>query len=345
MIMIWMPVYNEAANLQKAIDTVLAQTYKDFVLVISDNHSTDGSGEIIERALRRDSRISRVAPSHHMPSSEHGRYLYSEVLNRPHGRKYSIFIGGHDEWEPNLLHRLVTRAEANPDAAIVYTDSFETDAQGRPIKQYRGWVQAAEIARPFLPQHVLLGLTHNIVWGGLWNEARRRSVAIRHRCIGADHFLIAEMALTGSLLYEPGSAVYLRQAHGAGNWQTYIDKHLPDAVKTQPLLDFVNQLEWASSLVDKAVEGSPFHSQASVRNMLKSSLLTGYICRYWECLNAFEGGVAAFFGHPLVGRIFQTQTDCTQHFDAFLSQALPPLKATPPAAMQPAPAAAELVSC
>ena len=62
MIVVWMPVYNEARNLQKAIDSVLAQTFTDFKLVISNNFSTDGSDQIIDAAVARDSRVVKVMP-------------------------------------------------------------------------------------------------------------------------------------------------------------------------------------------------------------------------------------------------------------------------------------------
>jgi glycosyltransferase involved in cell wall biosynthesis len=52
-----MPVYNGERYLEKTFDSVLAQTYKDFELVISDNGSTDRTQAICERYAKMDSRV------------------------------------------------------------------------------------------------------------------------------------------------------------------------------------------------------------------------------------------------------------------------------------------------
>jgi len=52
-----MPVYNGEKYLAKAIDSVLAQTYPDFELVIVDDGSTDGSAKILEKYAAADKRI------------------------------------------------------------------------------------------------------------------------------------------------------------------------------------------------------------------------------------------------------------------------------------------------
>ena len=53
-----MPVYNGEKYLAEAIDSILAQTYADFELLIVDDGSTDCSAEIIRSYEPRDSRIS-----------------------------------------------------------------------------------------------------------------------------------------------------------------------------------------------------------------------------------------------------------------------------------------------
>lgn len=54
---IGMPVYNGEKFIARAIDAVLAQTYSDLTLLISDNASTDATQAICEEYARRDPRV------------------------------------------------------------------------------------------------------------------------------------------------------------------------------------------------------------------------------------------------------------------------------------------------
>jgi glycosyltransferase involved in cell wall biosynthesis len=54
---IGLPVYNGETFLAAAIDSLLAQTFRDFELIISDNASTDGTEAICRDRASRDARI------------------------------------------------------------------------------------------------------------------------------------------------------------------------------------------------------------------------------------------------------------------------------------------------
>jgi len=309
-----MPIYNEAKHLQKTIDSVLAQTFTDFTLFISDNYSTDGSSAIVDAAAQKDRRVKKVSPPYHMTSIDHGRYVLENVLNAEQSYKYSIFIGGHDLWKPDLLQCLWASAEVERNPSVVYTDCYEIDESENVLKKWEDLLQTKTTPRSVVPHYVLLGLTHNIVWGGLWREDKRRNVWVRHSCCGADHFLIAEVALLGNLVYQPGSAVFLRKAaeYSVEGAKAYVRKHIPASVQKQPIQDFVNQLEWAAYLVDKAVEGDSLCSQGPAKDMLKNSLLSAYICRYWHNMDGFEGGFETFFNHPKIKSIMGAEMLCIQ---------------------------------
>ena len=51
---IGMPVYNGELFIQRAIESILAQTFTDFELIISDNNSTDSTQEICEKFLKKE---------------------------------------------------------------------------------------------------------------------------------------------------------------------------------------------------------------------------------------------------------------------------------------------------
>ena len=54
---IGLPVYNGEATLEEALESLLAQTYANFEVIICDNASTDATREICERFVARDPRL------------------------------------------------------------------------------------------------------------------------------------------------------------------------------------------------------------------------------------------------------------------------------------------------
>ena len=60
MISVLMLTYNRENLVGRAIESILAQTYKDFEFIIVDNGSTDKSGDIAEEYAKKDSRIKVI---------------------------------------------------------------------------------------------------------------------------------------------------------------------------------------------------------------------------------------------------------------------------------------------
>ena len=57
LVTIGLPVYNSERYLRQSLDSLLAQTYSDFVLIINDNASTDGTPRICEEYAAADPRV------------------------------------------------------------------------------------------------------------------------------------------------------------------------------------------------------------------------------------------------------------------------------------------------
>ena len=105
---IGMPVYNGEKFLQNALDSLLSQSYKNFVLIISDNASTDSTKKICCDYAKIDKRI------HYYRQSENiGIFLnFKFVLNKAE-TKYFQWAEVDDLWHPTFIEKNVKKLEDN----------------------------------------------------------------------------------------------------------------------------------------------------------------------------------------------------------------------------------------
>jgi len=106
-------VRNGAADLPKAVDTILAQTFGDFELIAINNGSTDGTAAVLDGL--RDPRV-RVVHQDDMG--------LAAALNRGIALARGRYVArqDHDDWaKPTRLEKQVAFLEGNPDCALVGT--------------------------------------------------------------------------------------------------------------------------------------------------------------------------------------------------------------------------------
>ena len=106
------PIYNVKDDLPRMIESVLAQEYKDFELILSDDGSTDGSGELCDYYAGLDDRIVVLHCENGGVSEARNR-----ALRAAKGR-YIGFVDSDDTIQPNMFKRLMELADEY-DADIV----------------------------------------------------------------------------------------------------------------------------------------------------------------------------------------------------------------------------------
>jgi glycosyltransferase involved in cell wall biosynthesis len=108
------PVYNGAAFLADAIESVLAQTYADWTYLICDNGSNDDSFAIAERYAARDCRI-RVVRLPHVPIIDNWNRLFGLIED---DAVYVKELHADDLLMPNCLADLVALMERHPTVGL-----------------------------------------------------------------------------------------------------------------------------------------------------------------------------------------------------------------------------------
>jgi len=154
-----MPVYNSGHFLRESLDSVLAQTYPAFELIVVDDASTDGSAEILAQYAARDARVRVFRQPENLGIVAARNRAFAEA--RPESTYFAI-LDSDDVALPDRLERQVDFLEAHPDYALVGGHTLIIDADSAVIGIRRYPTDYASICRtitrhnPFAQPAVML---------------------------------------------------------------------------------------------------------------------------------------------------------------------------------------------
>jgi glycosyltransferase involved in cell wall biosynthesis len=112
-----MPAYDAAAFISEAIESVLAQTFSDWELVVVDDGSTDGTPGVV--SAYDDPRIRLLAIAHAgLPAAARNRGLATSES------RFVAFLDADDLWRPHKLARQLAVFDSRPEVGLVHT-AFE----------------------------------------------------------------------------------------------------------------------------------------------------------------------------------------------------------------------------
>ena len=125
---IGLPVYNREKFITQAIEALLAQTFTDFELIISDNASTDRTEAICRDYAARDARIRYIRQPVNLGLLGNFNYVKQEAKG-----KYFMWTASDDLCEPQFVEALVSQLEHDPSLALVMADLKYVSVQGEWI--------------------------------------------------------------------------------------------------------------------------------------------------------------------------------------------------------------------
>jgi glycosyltransferase involved in cell wall biosynthesis len=135
------PAYNAAAFVTQTLDSVRAQTFDDWELVIVDDGSTDGTTAIIADYQERDGRIRLLHQANAGPSAARNHAMRSAR------GAFLAFLDSDDTWEPEYLERQLAVFREYPDTHLV-----------TGVARYRGGPYDGRAMRAFAPGYPVLTL-------------------------------------------------------------------------------------------------------------------------------------------------------------------------------------------
>ena len=125
-----MPAYNSSRYILKSVETVLAQKFTDWELIIIDDHSSDDTSALVQPYLEKHPNIRYFL----LEKNSGVAVARNEGVKRA-GGKYIAFLDSDDLWHPEKLEAQLTHLEQT-DADLVYTAARCIDDQGKMLDKY-----------------------------------------------------------------------------------------------------------------------------------------------------------------------------------------------------------------
>jgi hypothetical protein len=203
-----MPVYNSPrARFYRSFDALLAQSFGDFEIILSDNGSNDEAQALYEEAARRDDRVRTLRHAHNYGSAFN--FTYSLALGRG---DYFMWAADDDIRAPDSLRRTVDLLDRHPDAVAAGTGVVLVDNDGKRLDAVR-FDPSFALPRPSQRVPVRGRMTPGD-YMDVYALHRRAALARTHLSLpihGADVLLVRELLLQGPIVRAEEELLFYRQ--------------------------------------------------------------------------------------------------------------------------------------
>jgi len=201
---IGLAVYNGDQYLEQALDSILAQSYRDFELIISDNASNDRTQAICEAYAARDPRIRYYRNATNIGGANNENLTFRLARG-----EYFRWAAHDDVCAATLLEVCVEILDRFPQVVLCYTQVATINEMGRVI----GTTSRANAssARPFV-RFARLASSHDFLeetYGLMRSEVLRRT-QLQKNYTASDRTLMAELSLYGPFHEVPQPLFYKR---------------------------------------------------------------------------------------------------------------------------------------
>jgi len=203
---IGLPVYNGEEYLAESLDALLAQSYRDFELIISDNASTDGTERICRRYQAQDSRIRYLRLPRNIGAAPNHDLVFQE------SRGELFKWASHDDlYAPDLLRSCVEALDAHPEVVLAHAGTAIIDGNGEVVQpfEYRMATDSPSAAERF--RSLLYAPGGDDFYGVIRADVLRR-VKPHDSYHHADRTFVMEIAMHGPFHQVP-RLLYFRRDH------------------------------------------------------------------------------------------------------------------------------------
>ncbi|WGV27383.1 glycosyltransferase family 2 protein [Halotia branconii] len=243
---IGLPVYNGEKFLKEAIDSLLAQTFEDFELVISDNASTDKTEEICRAYVNQDKRIRYYRNEKNLGCARN----FNRVFELSSG-EYFKWAAYDDLHAPEFISKCIEVLDQDPGIILCYSQIYFIDEHGKFLQNYDIQLQV-DSPKPHERFHELLAKNLCYQSYGVVRASALKKIPPMGSYALADGILLLRLGILGRF-YEIPEYLFFARYHPqqsmsmfiSNNYLSFINKKPTESLKTLP--DFYAYSIWFDS--------------------------------------------------------------------------------------------------
>lgn len=167
LVSIIMPTWNRVKVIKRAIDSVMNQSYRNFELIVSDDGSTDGTGDFIRSEYGNSSRLTFIHNKHRGVS-----YTRNSALDKSNGQLIA-YLDSDNQWGANYLMVMVNALEDSPGKSCAYCGlRLINEIQGTKFTRLASYDRTSLIERNYIDMNIFIhsrdlfdrncGFAHNL---------------------------------------------------------------------------------------------------------------------------------------------------------------------------------------
>ena len=209
---IGLPVFNGENYLRDALGSILEQTFRDFEVIISDNASTDTTGDICREYAAKDPRRRYYRNSKNLGAARN----FNLVFELSSG-KYFKWAAHDDVLGKEFLSRCVSVLDEDPSVVACFAMTSNIDKDGNRLGTYEHDNETSfDSHSPHERFRELMDMRHwcMAVFGVIRSTALRQTPLIGGY-VGSDRCLLAELGLMGRICRVPEYLFYRRDHPGS----------------------------------------------------------------------------------------------------------------------------------
>ena len=190
------PAFNCERFIGEAIDSVLAQTYTDFELIVVDDGSEDQTAQKVKQYGEKLTYLYQ--PNSGQAKARNLGYAHSNG-------EYLAFLDADDRWYPQMLEVEVQALDSNPQMGLVYSDVDVIDENGRLLQEH----YLARRAEKKRASYSIIGF-HSIPFPSA--SLKRRVIFEKAGCFDVSFYQGGEDVVLWAKMYRLANFVWIPQS-------------------------------------------------------------------------------------------------------------------------------------